>query len=386
LNTDQPLNTDGPLNDDLTGRRIVHVITKLDVGGAQSVVRNLAIGQHNGGAEVHVITGLLGPVAEELRALGVAIHHEPLLIHPVSLPTDWRCIRSVTQRLQLLHPHMVHCHSSKGGIVGRAAAQRASIPCIYTAHGWPFQSGAGRGQRLLSFVGEWSAGLLPGAVVCVTQHDLNAANRYAIGRKKVRRLIYNGVPDIPTASLGLRPTRMSGDPFQLVTVMRLSSPKEPLVLVDVVAELPEEVQLSIIGDGDLKAKVLALVRERNLLSRIRVLGETDPAPVLASAHMFVFASRYEGMPMTVLEAMRSGLPVVSNSLPGVDEALGSASETQLSSPSIAATVRSFLLDSDLVQSTGQRNRLRWEKHFVADTMVNQYSDLYRFLYAQSAAD
>ncbi len=98
---------------------LVHVITKCDYGGAQTVVRELALEQASRGHEVSVITGVVGPVSDELRAAGVHVEHEPALAHAIHLRHDWKALRHLTERVERLGPDLAHTHSSKAGFLGR---------------------------------------------------------------------------------------------------------------------------------------------------------------------------------------------------------------------------------------------------------------------------
>src|SRR4051812_45425753 len=123
--------------------RIVHIITRLIVGGAQENTLLSCEGQHARGHEVTLITGPpIGPegsLLDRARAGGYRVEIVDDMrraIHPVR---DWRAYRALVKRLRELQPDVVHTHSSKAGIIARWAAHRAGVPTIiHTIHGLAF--------------------------------------------------------------------------------------------------------------------------------------------------------------------------------------------------------------------------------------------------------
>ncbi len=353
--------------------RIVHVITKCDYGGAQTVVRELALEQRRRGHEVSVITGLLGPVAGELRTAGIDVVLDPSLVHALAPAGDFRAVRSIRERLRMLSPDVVHTHSSKGGLVGRVAARTLDTAVVYTAHGWPFQRGAATTQRLVSFGGEWAAGRTNAHVVCVSNAELRLARRLRIVPESRLHLVHNGVGHEAEAE----PVRPVGSPcLELVMVARLSSPKRPDVLLEAVSRR-SDVAVTFVGDGLLRRELEH--RAVPLGDRVRFVGVTEPAPYLGAAHVAVLLSDYEGLPLSVIEAMRQRLPVLTNHLPGVVDAIEHQHNgivCALSVPDVVAALET-LQDDELRVRLGAAARKTWRERFTAEAMTDGYDTVYR---------
>jgi glycosyltransferase involved in cell wall biosynthesis len=364
--------------------RILHVITKLDVGGAQSVVASLVREQMNSGHQVTIAAGVLWPNAAVQSIDGVQIVIVENLVHALQPSQDFRAVRELKSLIRSSKSDVVHTHSSKGGLLGRLAARQCNVPSIYTAHGWPFQPEAPWTQRIQSLLGEWIGGRLGNEIVCVSHAERALAERLGVGKSGHRHVIYNGIDELSTESSSrghTRCIRSATDPFHLVTVARLETPKRVDLLVEAIAQTDDRVALTVVGDGSLLPAVQALADHLGVTHRIRFIGETNPLPYLASADAFVLLSDYEGMPVTVLEAMRAGLPILTNRLPGVLETTGADAGvlTELDSNSAATAIVKMADDPAKCLALGAAAKLRWEKHFTTAQMAAGYEEVLRAL-------
>jgi glycosyltransferase involved in cell wall biosynthesis len=246
---------------------------------------------------------------------------------------------------------VVHAHSSKAGMLARAAAlcSGATGRCIYTPHGWAFWAYGGAAGSVFAVL-ERAAARWCAAIVTVSRHERDEGLRRRVGRPAQYRVVQNGV-DVGRFSADPRPT-----PGRVVMVGRLAEPKRPDEAVRAVAALRPKVHdahLLLVGDGPQEDAVRRLAAELGVESAVELLGRRDDvAGLLAGASCFLLASRYEGCPLSVLEAMAAGLPVVVTRLGGIDEvvehgrtglvvdpdaaAIADALETLLSDPERAA--------------------------------------------------
>jgi glycosyltransferase involved in cell wall biosynthesis len=351
--------------------KIVHVITKLDVGGAQSVVRELAMQQSLMGHEVQVITGTLGPVATLLLSNGIAVHHHEGLVHAIDPIQDRRAGVRLQGMLRELEPNIVHSHSSKTGLLGRRAARQLDLPSVYTAHGWPFQKGAPLKQRILSWLGETSAGRSGGHIVCVTSSDFSLAGRLRIAPDSRVHLVPNGIGNESIVHFG------GEDSFTVLMVARFASPKRHDILVNALRLLPRRVRVVFVGDGPRMSA--ARKRAATVLERTVFDGAKDPTPWLQRSDALVLASDYEGLPMSILEGMRAGLPVIANDLPGIRDAVTDGVEGILVDKSpigFATALRSLASNAALSRQLGTAAQERWNLDFRSDVMTNRYMSIY----------
>src|SRR5688500_11302668 len=178
--------------------RIVHVITRLIVGGAQENTLLSCEGQHDGGHDVTLITGPpIGPEGSLMeRATGYGYKVEVINdMRRAILPLkDWRTYRKLIRRLKEIRPDVVHTHSSKAGIIGRRAAHKAGVlAVIHTIHGLAFTAST---SRLVNGVYKWlerKAAPISDRIVCVADAMAEQSLAARIGRRKQYVTVYSGM-------------------------------------------------------------------------------------------------------------------------------------------------------------------------------------------------
>jgi glycosyltransferase involved in cell wall biosynthesis len=355
--------------------RIVHVITKGDVGGAQTHVVELATAQQEAGDDVVVIAGSDGPAMGRLRTADVSV----IVLESLARARPWRprsALRELAEALESIAPQVVHGHSSVGGLLSRWAAWRRGYASVYTAHGWPFQPGAAPSQRVVSWCGELVGGRIGGGVICLTEAEAALARRWRVARRDSVWVVPNGLHDVP--AMLRRPARGDG-PVRIVMVARFAPPKMQSELVQVLSTLPEgDWSVTFVGDGpdlpacrELAAKLLG--------GRAEFLGDRDDVEqLLPTADVLVLWSRYEGLPISMLEGMRAGLCCVGSALPGVTALFGSA-DTGLAAADTGELRRvlgALTGDRRLCDRYGAAARVRYESSHTIDAMRDRTRQAY----------
>ncbi len=364
--------------------RVVHVITKGDVGGAQTHVAELVAMQVGAELDVTVIAGSDGPALERCREAGAEARVVPELGAARTRPWDWRALRAVRTAIDAAQPDIVHAHSSNAGLLARVACRLGGHVCVYTAHGWPFQAGAAMSQRLLSFLGEAVAGRLGSGVICLTQVEAQRARRAHVVRRGRLWVIANGLTDVEP-ELVRRHTEGS---VGIVMVARFAPPKGQRELIDVMATMVDlDWHLTFIGDGpqfdDVRRYGASL-----LSGRVSFLGHRDDvAAQLAANDVAVLWSRYEGMPISLLESMRAGLCCVASDLPGVRTLFGSDAVGVMANDGrqLEVALRALITDAAQRAHLGALARRRFESHFSARAMEEATRAVYRQLLSREGA-
>ncbi len=189
--------------------------------------------------------------------------------------------------------------------------------------------------------------------------------------------IPNGVPPLAAASASA-PRPMSGP--VIGSLGRLTDQKGYDVLVRILADLPEAT-LVLVGDGPERAPLEALARRLEVIDRLVVTGWVEQARRhLGTFDIFALASRWEGMPLVILEAMHAGLPVVASDVGSVAEAV-SDGETGFVVPAgderaLRDRLALLLTDAQLRRSMGERARAAAQARFTAEVMARRYEQLY----------
>jgi glycosyltransferase involved in cell wall biosynthesis len=358
--------------------RLLYVITAADIGGAQAHVLDLIDGFRDR-YEIHLAVGEEGPLTGAARALGAQVHLLAGLVRPIAPLADARAIAGCRRLIQRLAPRLVHGHSSKGGLVARAAARAAATPAVFTAHGWGFAAGTPAARRPLVWASEALAASLGGHIVCVSRYDRRLAEHALIARLAPVSAIYCGLPaHAPQA----RPDR---EPPTVVMVARFFPQKDHALLLRAFAAARcPDARLLLVGDGPGLPACRRLAADLGLGHQAQFLGARDDVPqLLAGAQVFALASRYEGLPISILEAMRAGLPVLATAVGGVGEAVAHGRSGLLTPPgdehALAAALRLLLGQPRLRAAMGAAGREAFLNTFTRERMLAQIADLYQAL-------
>ncbi len=367
---------------------IAFLITRTDeIGGAQMHVFELARCLFTHGVRVTVLGGGMGTFAEMLRRAGIPYQNVPRLVRPIRPGTDWRCFWELRAVLKRLRPNLLTVHSSKAGWLGRLAARSLRLPVIFTVHGWAFTEGVPPIRRTLYALAERMAAPCADRIITVSEYDRQLALRHHIASANRLVTVHNGIPDIAPFQ---RARPGEGERVRLVMVARFSPPKDQALLIRALAglsALPWELEL--IGDGPLRVASERLVHQLQLNDRVHFLGERqDVADRLSKAHIFVLVSNYEGLPLSILEGMRAGLPVVASDVGGVHEAV-LQEETGLLFPrgdveALRSVLRRLIEQPELRVRLGCAGRRRYEQAFTLDHMVARTWAVYEAVLQQKA--
>ena len=356
--------------------KVMHIVTKADVGGAQTYVLELATAQLGDGHEVVIVAGTLGAMADEARRRGITVMEESALRREVGGLSEFRAARRLRERITGFGPDIVHAHSSKAGVLARLAGRSARVPTVYTAHGWPFQAGAAVPQRIVSWLGETAMGHWWGHVICLTEAEATLAHRWGVVRRRRLHVVPNGLPDVPAA---VRAATASSS-VTIVMVARFAPPKAQRDVLQAVGLMPAgDWVVQFVGDGPEFEAVRNSPEAAAAGGRVQFLGHRDDiGEILAAADVGLLWSRYEGMPLALMEAMRAGLVCVANDLPGVHALLGADAGMILDfRPEVLADALAALIaDSARRAELGAAARRRFEHEFSMDRHLTRVLAVY----------
>lgn len=360
----------------MTGRpRILLLVTLAETGGAQTYVGTL-VSALVGRFDVTVAAHGTGPVADRAHSAGarwVELRH---VRRPVS-PRDLLGLLELVRLMRRARPHIVHASSSKAGVLGRVAAWLAGVPIrVFTVHGWAFTASRGPEARLYRLA-ERAVRPLTTTTICVSESERAAGIDARTCDASRSVVIHTGIDGAsrPRARPG------DGDPV-IVSVGRLRPPKDVTTLLRALELVHGTYRALVVGGGP---ELQAAKEERRRLGLgevVCIAGERDDVPaILASSHVFVLSSRSEALPVSILEAMAAGLPVVASRVGGVPELVVDG-ETGLLVPAgnpraLAAALESLVDDPVLRARLGAAGRARVEEQFRLDSSLEAHLDLYR---------
>jgi glycosyltransferase involved in cell wall biosynthesis len=356
--------------------RILYVITRSIHGGAQSHVVELTrwLSATN---EIAVLTGEPGFLADATAGFGAEVFTVPELVRSVLPHRDFMATLKVRRIIQHFKPDIIHAHCSKAGLIGRLAGWWTRVPTVYTAHGWRCAPGVAWGERLLAWPGEWVGARLSQHIITVSTWDYNIAVHCRIADATRLALIHNGISNSPARS------RNSARPeIVLVMVARFAPPKDHLLVMRALRGLPPHVRLLFVGDGPSLRNTQAQAIQLGVNHRISFLGQkADVANILLEADLLVLASNSEGLPISILEGLRAGLPVVTTDVGGVRDCVHDGVTGLVVPRGDVAALRnaiSALVDAPSLRARmGAAGRQLYERQFTAAHMVSRTYELYR---------
>ena len=241
---------------------------------------------------------------------------------------DYIAYKTIVKILKKIQPDIVHCHSSKAGIVGRMAARKCKVPLIiYTPNAYVFQSPQVSIFKKLPYilVERFLSRYATSITINVSKGEMDLAQKYKLDKPEKFILIYNGIPRIELKDkrqireeLGLDENK-----YYVGVTARCEHQKDPytfLRIAEKVILLNEEIEFVYIGDGGMQEEMCDWIKEHGLSSKIHMLGfRTDAAFIVGALDLYLSTALYEGLPYSMIEAMRAGVPIIATDTVGNNE-------------------------------------------------------------------
>ena len=373
--------------------RVLLVVTRLEVGGAQRVVLHTAAHLDREQFAVGLAWGPGEPLDAEA---GVIPDLErvpvPDLVRAPSPRRDLRALATLRQAIRRLRPDVVHTHSSKAGILGRLAAHLEGVPTVvHTVHGFGFTPLQPAPLRAAFFVAERLSSRWTDHMVVVSKRNLERGVELGLLDPERASVIRAGIElgrfRNPGGAAAARARLGIDADAPLVTQIGNFKPqKAPLDFVRLAAEVARRVpaaRFAILGDGPLRGAAEELASRLGVAGRMVFPGWWDDVPaVLAATRVSVLTSRHEGLPCAVVESLAAGVPVVATAVDGTVEVVRDGVNGFLAAAGDVATLSARV--ADLLMDDGLHARCAAAapdglEDFDIDRMVRQHEELYRCL-------
>jgi glycosyltransferase involved in cell wall biosynthesis len=302
--------------------KILYLITKAEMGGAQTHVLDLAKNYKIAGHDIAIMSSCDGWLAQKSQVLKINYYLNKYFVNSFNPILMLWASQELDKCLKDFKPDVVHCHSSFAGIVGRLTIKN-KIPTFFTAHGWSFNEGVGPIQKFLGIISERVCAKYCTKVICCAEFVKDLALKYKIAKPDKFEIIYNGI-----VSREVDYSKKDNGIAKIVMVARLAEPKNPFLLIDAYSKLSdkakEKSQIIIIGDGPQTKTLRDLVRDINLFEKVKFTGAIDHDDVfeyLENGHIFALPSKWEGFPYTIIEGMNAKMAVIASDVGGIKEAV-----------------------------------------------------------------
>lgn len=390
-----------------TPLRIMHVSTRLILGGSQENTVLSAEGQVSRGHTVSLVHGpIYGPEGSLLERVrdhgGIEAIETPRLVRRISPVADARCCRDLRRLIAEWRPDVVHTHSSKAGVLGRFAAWKQRVPCVvHTIHGLPFHPYQSKLVNAVYILAERAAAKRCHRLIAVADAMRDQALAAGVGRPDQYVTIYSGIETelFEDAHPPRRDTRrrlgFDDDDFVLGTVSRLAKLKGHDDLLDALAPLMQrrpDLKLLWVGDGWWRDRLLARVSSMGLEGRVVHTGLVPPGDIpglLAAMDGLAHPSYREGLPRAVPQALLSGVPVIVYDVDGAREVCTDGEVGRLVAPGDLTALREsvqWMMDNPKERrAMGRRGRDACRRRFDARTMVEQLEAVYASVLAGARA-
>jgi glycosyltransferase involved in cell wall biosynthesis len=377
--------------------KIVHVITRMILGGAQENTLLSVEDQHSlWHDEVTLITGpAIGPegsLIERARAKQLDVRIIPELRREIHPWRDWNSYRRIVQLLRQIKPQIVHTHSSKAGILGRAAAHKLKIPAVHTIHGSPFHAFQSRPAYAIYRRAEtWAAKRCERLIsVCDAMTGQYVAAGVAPRGKFVT--VYSGMEvepflnpprsrDAVRAELGFAPADVVVG--KVARLFELKGHEYVIAAARTVVSQNASVRFLFVGDGVLREALSDEIARAGLAGHFVFTGLVSPERVpelIGAVDIVVHASLREGLARVLPQALIAGKPVISYDIDGAREVVLPGETGYLLPPrSVAEMADAILLlagNPQMRDCFGQTGRAKFTEQFRHETMTRRLREIY----------
>lgn len=383
---------------------VIHIITKLELGGAQEIALYIVKNLDRERYDVSLISGPKDILTADVAAIaGVEFFEVPELVREVSPLKDFRALLRLRAILLSKVGNssggvIVHTHSSKAGILGRWAAWLAGVPVIiHTIHGYGFNDEQGRLSHGFFVWLERLTSWVTTRFIAVAHDNIKKGMLCGILKEKDALVLRAGINigHFGASSTSLAEKRaelgLPADAPVATMVSCLKPQKAPVDFVRVAAKVLKKLpdaHFVQAGDGELRGEVLFEAERLGISDRFHLLGwRRDVREIMHMSDVIVLTSLWEGLPKVIPQAMAAGKPVVATAVDGTPEAVRDGVSGFLAMPHdvdlIAEKVALLLGDRDLAAKMGRAGRERVSE-FDEVRMLNDLCALYERLLEEAA--
>ena len=341
--------------------RVLQIITRSIAGGAQTVLAHISNSLVEKGHQVSIIAGEGDDSLWSILDERIGKNYCSALKRSLSVIDDWKSILYIRKVYNDFQPDVIHLHSSKAGLLGRLVLPKKKI--VYTVHGYDSIRIANPRFRSIEYLMQYNCA----AILGVSRYDV-----IKLRDDKIRRnvsFIYNGIPD-KGCDTNLRwdiPIRYKKT---ILCVARVT-PQKNLELFLKIAKLLPQYAFVWIGNTE---------KIDHQIENVFFLGNIPAAAGYCSlCDLFILTSNYEGLPMTIIEAMSCGKPIVASDVGGISEIVENGRNGFISDNdeySFKTCIESIFSSESKYKNMAEHSRKIYLNKLTVKKMVDEYMKIY----------
>lgn len=376
-------------------RKVLLLITKSTLGGAQQYVYDLATQLPAETFDVAVLVGGNGPLVDQLKSAGIRVITLKSLKRDISLFSEIRTFFALFSIIRKERPDVLHVNSSKAAAFGALIGRLCLVPkIVFTAHGWAFNEDRPAWQKFIVKTIHWMTILLSHTTIAVS-NGMRTQMNWVFVQKKMRtvhlgRTIAHhhtkedarGILEMKVIDTQARLIDYHDD-FWMGTIAELHPIKRLDRAITAVAALVKDfpnLRFIIIHDGQEKERLQEQVRDLDLQEHVFFTGMIENAARLLGAFdLFVLPSKSEAFGYVLIEAGSAGVPVVATAVGGIPDIITDGENGILvppdNTPALTTAIRQLIQDPTLRHTLGQAH-LERSKLFTAEKMLQETQNIY----------
>ena len=290
-------------------KKILYLVTKSDLSGAPIQVFSL-VNKFKDKYKIVFVTGKKNQIFFKLNELNIKTYSIESLESSLSFIKLVKSFFVFIKIVRSESPDLIHCHSAISGIIARLVSFVLNIPCIYTVHGFGFGFGRPLLRSSITYCTELLFNPLTKFYITVSNADMRLGKFLLIPKKKIIT-IFNGVDDL--LNLETKNTKF-------VMVARVSKQKDHETLIKGMNNIKNKLHLIGSGTDDDNFKLFCKSLNENYFQNIFFHGEiSNPRKILLKYDVFILSSNYEGLPISIIEAMAANMIIVASDVEGNNE-------------------------------------------------------------------
>jgi len=356
-------------------KKILIIVTRAELGGAQNHIASLV---NNLDKELDFVlcTGTEGQLIETFDSLNLKSYVLPSL----DKKRFFSSAVSIAKILIQEQPDLVHTHSAVASFVGRITAKLLRKKTLYTVHGWHFVPNSVTKRRLLGPILELIAKPFTDYWITVSRYDKKIGLKKNVIVKNRCSVVENGVADhIPITH------KPQINKLNVAFIGRATYQKNCLAAIHIIQQCHPQIHLSIFSaNGDHLPELHSVINDQSLNDRIKLIDNEEQAgEKLKDFDALLMTSRYEGMPLCALEAMRTGLPIVASDVCGMNEVVHHHENGYLYDlndlDQASQYLNELLNEPNKRLKLGANSRAKFEENHLEKQMVEKTFQIYKKL-------